>query len=531
MRPPKSAVVVLISAVALSLGFRFIIILDKSALDHDEGISFLAATGHQGAYDQAIKGNAPLGNWARASEWKSFLKADSRFCFKKIGRDLANTDVHPPLYFWILHAWIVLFGTHLWTGPALNAIFGLLSMFFLFLLAREIFRSGTKAAFAVLIWSLSPAVLSTASQTRPYELLAMLTILFSWRAMVFLGKGAEKPKSLEFVFLAVLATLGILAHYTFILLIGAWAVLAFTGRKSVQKSRMRAAGAAAGAGVILFLAAHPFFYQSIMRESRERQAFNLEELPLRIKQSVLSLLSFFSIQAIPEYILLGLFAAAALVYLRLRPGRSSRNAPEIAPSGAKFKPIFSDAFLFGWTAGVSILLYLLFLVPRHAMEPRYLGLVWPFLAILIVSLVAGIPGKKPAWIAAILLAGYIIFGSLPALSAVSMKPGAAGFFPSAQKIVIDNPARGILPRIVWHVPDETKVFVAGQDKLLAEQSPWLSELGPGDFIISELSYGNSAENRERLLQALRGRFEIAFRPGGVYGLGIVYQITAPLTPP
>ena len=531
MRPPKSAVLVLISAVALSLGLRFIIILDKSTLDHDEGISFLAATGHQSSFDEAVRGKARSGRWARASEWKSFLKADSRFCFKKIGRDLADTDVHPPLYFWILHAWILLVGTHLWTGPALNAIFGLLCMFFLFLLAREVFRSATKAAFAVLIWSLSPAVLSTSSQTRPYELLAMLTILFSWRAMVFLGKGAEKPKSLEAVFLAVLTALGILSHYTFILVIGAWAVLAFTGRKSVQKSRLRAAGAAAGTGIILFLAAHPFFYQSIMRESRERQAFNLEALPLRIKQSVLSLLSFFSIQAIPQYILLGLFAVAALVYLRLRRRRSRGNASRISPSGTKFKTIFSVAFLFGWTAGVSILLYLLFLVPRHAMESRYLGLVWPFLAILIVSLAAGIPGKKRVWIAVILLAGYIIFGSLPALFAVSMKPGAAGFLSSAQKIVIDNPARGILPRIVWHVPDETKVFVAGQEKLLTEQSPWLPELGPGDFIISELSYENSAEKRERLLQLLRSMFEIAFRPGGVYGVGIAFQIKARLTPP
>lgn len=530
MRPSKSAALVLIAAGCLSIGLRCIVILKKTTLEHDDGISFLAATGHQDAYDEAIQGKAPLGNWARALEWKSFLKADSRFCFKNIGRDLAATDVHPPLYFWILHVWILLVGTHLWTGPALNAIFGLLCMFFLFLLARKALGGGTKAAFAVLIWSLSPAVLSTSSQTRPYELLAMLTILFSWRAMIFLENGKEKTKSWETVFLTVLAALGLLSHYTFILIIGAWVVLAFAKRKRVQKSRLWAAGAAVGSGIVLFLAVHPLFYQSIIRESRERQPFSLGELPLRIKQSGLALVSFFSIQTIPQYFLLGIFAASALTYFWVRRRRSPGNASGMSARGVQSKDVSPAGFLFGWTAGVSILLYILSLVPRHAMEPRYLSLVWPFLAILIVSLVDKIPGKKPVWVALVFLAGYTILGSLPVLSAVSVKPGAAGLLSSAQKIVIDNPARGILPRIIWHVPDETEVFIAGQEKLLAEQSAWLPELGPGDFIVSELSYGNSADKRERLLDLLRGRFEIAFRPGGVYGLGIVLEITARLTP-
>ena len=37
-----------------------------------------------------------------------------------IGDDLARYDNHPPLYFWLLHVWIALFGLNLHSGVLLN---------------------------------------------------------------------------------------------------------------------------------------------------------------------------------------------------------------------------------------------------------------------------------------------------------------------------------------------------------------------------------------------------------------------------
>ena len=101
--------------------------MEKRSLTGEESISYLAAACHQGDYARlAVTAQPPVGRWVAAAEWKVLLRPDRALCLGELARDLAREDIHPPLYFWLLHAWALLFGVGLWTGPSLNiAIAGL----------------------------------------------------------------------------------------------------------------------------------------------------------------------------------------------------------------------------------------------------------------------------------------------------------------------------------------------------------------------------------------------------------------------
>ena len=92
-------------------------------------------------------------------------------------------------------------------------------------------------------------------------------------------------------------------------------------------------------------------------------------------------------------------------------------------------------------------------------------------------------------------------------------------------IVVDNVARGILPRIFWHVPDDKLIFAANQDYLLNHQDLWLSYLNNSESIyISELSYGNTAKQQQKMLDLISQEYEIVPIEGGIWGVGDVFKM-------
>ncbi len=69
----------------------------------------------------------------------------------KILTDLRQTDVHPPVYFWIVSLWRALFGPTLFTARLLSVAFGAAS---LALVARIAHQIGTPQAVAVITTAL-----------------------------------------------------------------------------------------------------------------------------------------------------------------------------------------------------------------------------------------------------------------------------------------------------------------------------------------------------------------------------------------
>ena len=99
-----------------------------------------------------------------------------------------KADVHPPLYFQILHEWLRLFGTGEQAVRALSALFYLLSIITLYKLGRELY--GRKLALiGASLYACSPLAILSAQFARMYALLSFLSILSTWLYVRFLIRG------------------------------------------------------------------------------------------------------------------------------------------------------------------------------------------------------------------------------------------------------------------------------------------------------------------------------------------------------
>jgi hypothetical protein len=87
-------------------------------------------------------------------------------------------DVHPPLYYWILHAWMGLFGVNVFAARGFSALCGALAVLVMYVLARRWF--GPMASWiAGVAGILSPLAIHYSQEARMYALAMLLaTLLF-----------------------------------------------------------------------------------------------------------------------------------------------------------------------------------------------------------------------------------------------------------------------------------------------------------------------------------------------------------------
>jgi uncharacterized membrane protein len=92
-------------------------------------------------------------------------------------------DVHPPLYYFILHYWIMIFGTSGSAVRLLSALFGVLAIPMIYVVGRQLFNKEA-GLLAALILALSSFNIWYSQETRMYSLmvlLALLSMYFFWR--------------------------------------------------------------------------------------------------------------------------------------------------------------------------------------------------------------------------------------------------------------------------------------------------------------------------------------------------------------
>ena len=85
-------------------------------------------------------------------------------------------DVHPPLYYFLLHYWIAYFGASELAVKLPSVIFGVLSIIVMYALGRQLFddRAGLLGAF---ILAISAFNIRYSQETRMYSLLVLLGLL------------------------------------------------------------------------------------------------------------------------------------------------------------------------------------------------------------------------------------------------------------------------------------------------------------------------------------------------------------------
>jgi hypothetical protein len=493
-------------ALVAGLGLRIVVIADKPAVSHDEAISYLAATCHQGEWDRVTTHAAPpVATWASADDWRRFVEPDRFMCFGQIGRDLSQHDIHPPLYFWLLHLWVGAVGATTTSGPALNLPIFVAAALALFWFARRMLADGVEAALVVLVWAVSPAVIPISAEARMYDLFALVSVLFVWQVVRVADRRRQSPGSLAL--LSAAAACGLATSFAF-LLVAASAAVYLAVRLARRWPRPWAASLGAIAlGFAIFFLVDPGFPSSFETQQEQRRVeFSVSGLPPRLDRTASGFAGFVFPERLlspaASYALLGALCAAALaVGLLIR----RRRSPSVEGAARDNASRGLEALYFGAAIGAgTAFLYLAFLTHGLAMGGKYLAACWPFLAFGLVLALRVAPARRTA-LAAVLCSAMLasgITGALLTYRGDHRPPDPTPYLSRSNAVLTDTVRRGVLLPIVLQLRRHEPVFAAPQRLLLAAPRRWLPALRGDSLYVSDTYYGD-VPRQKAILETIR----------------------------
>jgi uncharacterized membrane protein len=169
--------------------------------------------------------------------------------------DALRRDGHPPLYYFLLHGWISVFGDG---DEAVRSLSGVLSLATIpvFWLAARRFGGTATAIVGVVLLGTNPFAIRYATEARMYALVTLLVVA-GWLS---LRVALERPSRFALVGVGVSSGLLLLAHYwSMYLLAAVGAVLLWSWRRGrIEARRVLLAMAV---GCVLFLPRLPSFIE------------------------------------------------------------------------------------------------------------------------------------------------------------------------------------------------------------------------------------------------------------------------------
>ena len=116
-----------------------------------------------------------VGNWpVRMDEAFSVWAAQMDF-FK--GTEFTASDVHPPIYFWLLHMWARMTGSSEFAIRSLSVFPSLITVSVVYAITLRLSRRRLSALLAMLLTTMSPYLIHWAQDTRMYPLATMFASL------------------------------------------------------------------------------------------------------------------------------------------------------------------------------------------------------------------------------------------------------------------------------------------------------------------------------------------------------------------
>ena len=129
------------------------------------------------------------------------------FNFIDIARYTA-TDVHPPLFYWLLKIWSMFFGNSELALRSMSVFFGGIAIIFGYLLANKLFNKRA-ARISLLFMALSPMLVRYGQEARMYTLVTAIALV----ATYVLTYAINTKKKLPWVIYGILVGLGMWVHY------------------------------------------------------------------------------------------------------------------------------------------------------------------------------------------------------------------------------------------------------------------------------------------------------------------------------
>ncbi|HTX70811.1 MAG TPA: glycosyltransferase family 39 protein [Thermoleophilia bacterium] len=545
------ALVVLLVALAAGLGLRVHAQQATPNVQHDEAWSYASAAGRLGPFIAAMGGDQTTsltGRWVPASQWQRFWTSTGLSDVRHIATGLSSNDVHPPLYFGLLHGWLLVTGMHIWAGRALNLVFATFTILAIFGLARALRFQRLEGALVALVWAVSPAVVSISSIARQYDLVGLTTVLFVWGLVdAVRARGRERgdgghddglerargdaragaPEGARWPYLLWLAAAtaaALLTHYQAVLLVAGAVIYVLAG--PFLPARVARRGSwwppllSLAAGTLIAAALAPGWRSAFGHERSKLDSFSGRVLSEKVAAIGDTLARFVGLPAATMGIVVAAVAVLLLVLLAVpRTRRALTQRVRAARPGW-----WTVLFFLLVTAGGICLQNLLFLSMPPRISARYLAMAWPFVAFLPLLLFGLWPRARYA-----LTAGLCLLVLLPATIAAPLLVGSADRLPlgrlaDAHAVLIDNVGVGELPRFLWSVPPGARVFAGTQEQLLADKTAWTTApLGDRAYYVSILRSGGVVWRRNRILANLRKTHDVTLL--GTNGMAEVYAVT------
>lgn len=352
-------------------------------------------------------------------------------------------DIHPPVYFWLLHGWDRLFGLVHGQAPVLLAyVSRLLSAFAGVAGVALLYPLGALAGgplaglLAALVGACAPFWLAESQEARMYTVgfawlaAAAVMLLKSTRQDVhslrsgFRGWVSRQRYAIAFV---VLAALALLTHYNAVFVVVAW-YLWWGAWALLRRDRWRRLGAVFAAGVAMTLLVLPVA-PIALRQIPDYANPNLT-IPTPLEYLAANWRGYLGGYAFDPALLagngdlwlwtvLGLGAVGlVLAMVAVWPRRAQAQELSSASQPARAPLFHADgaalSFLLAWLLG-GLALYYVAVLDRNAFNVRYSSFVTPALyATLGVAFAAFSRWWRPAWLVA---AALVLVGFWPALRA------------------------------------------------------------------------------------------------------------------
>jgi len=184
--------------------------LSGRSLWTDEFFTLFQASGHgldvERLVDDSSKREVPL--FSRARDFRLFLKNDPARHIKDVTAGLLETDTHPPLYFWIMHIWMRVFGDSSFALRFFSVLAGIFAIFLAYRIGAHLFDQRT-AVFCALFAAISAFSIRYSQEARSYSLIMAIGLLSSL-SLLRLEKNNKNRDALRF---AVFTALGLYTHY------------------------------------------------------------------------------------------------------------------------------------------------------------------------------------------------------------------------------------------------------------------------------------------------------------------------------
>lgn len=217
-------------------------IAGRSDLWADELFSLATATGHSLEHPAAAA-RPELGDFVESDhpvspeEFRRYLKHDVPPAGPaRVVRAVFLSDTSPPLYYLLLYAWTLVFGTSDVALRLLSSVFSLACLPLLVGVAR---RTGEKGAIipSCVLFTFSPVGIYYSTEGRMYSLLWVCVLATTWLSLVLHQRGGSLALHLLWVAASVA---GFLTHYFFVF---PWlAVVGLLAIRPVNFSRTRLGG-------------------------------------------------------------------------------------------------------------------------------------------------------------------------------------------------------------------------------------------------------------------------------------------------